>query len=100
MAETSGPRERAEVETGGDGRAASEVSWSFNTGEAVALSNSLHNLTMSHYNSMKVHIANSPFSCCRQHSHLEHQCKKTTMSSVERGLKASDLNNHQATGRW
>ena len=40
MAETSGPRERAEVETGGDGRAASEVSWSFNTGEAVALSNS------------------------------------------------------------
>merc|ERR1719461_200860 len=30
----------------------------------------------------------------RQHSHLEHQCKKTNMSSLERGLKAAELNNH------
>ena len=34
---------------------------------------------------------------CRQHSHLEHQCKKTTMNSLERGLLPLKNINHQRT---
>merc|ERR1719461_1714052 len=30
----------------------------------------------------------------RQHSHLEHQCKKTNITSLERGLKAADIASH------
>merc|ERR1719422_2174054 len=52
---------------------------------------------LSHEREQRLRLEEMVEQLARQHSHLEHQCKKTTMNSLERGLLPLKNINHQRT---